>query len=130
MKNGLKTLLYLFILRGCLACQHDPSISDILVVEKPIELPDSCGLKTVTYSKTLKPIFEFYCDGCHGDIRASKGINLQGYDNLKWWIMHDSSRVLGSIRYEKGSFMPPGGKLVHCNLQQIETWVKDGMKNN
>jgi hypothetical protein len=130
MKTVFHCLILCQILIAALACQHDPSPIEVLIPKKPTEIPDSCGLKSVTYSKTIKPLLDFYCIGCHGNGSASKGINFEGYENLKLWINADSSRVLGSIRFEKGAFMPPIGKMAHCNIQQIEAWVKGGLKNN
>ncbi len=129
MKNGSTILFYLLILRGCLACQHESV--PIEIVEKPVEKTDSCSLKNVTYVKVVKGIFDDYCIKCHGNTIMSKGYNFQGFDNLKLWFSLDSLRLLHAIRHEKGLPMPLGGdKIPECKIRQIETWVREGLKEN
>jgi hypothetical protein len=129
MKNSLKILFYLLILRGVLACKHEP----IPITMTPIitESPDSCGVKNVTYNKTIRPIFNQYCVSCHGDQRMSKGYNFQEYQITTLWFKNDSTQILNVIRHEKGLSVPLGGdKLPECKIRQIETWVREGFKEN
>jgi hypothetical protein len=127
MKNSLKILIFGFILRGVLACKHEPL--PIPMTPVTLESPDSCGVKNVTYNKTIQPIFNQYCVDCHGDQRMWKGFNFQDYQITTAWFKNDSAQILHAIRHERGLPMPLGGdKLPECKIRQIETWVREGYK--
>jgi mono/diheme cytochrome c family protein len=129
MKNGLKTLFYLLLLHNVWACKHEP----VLIAPTPtiLEKSDSCSVKNVTYKTTVKAIFDDHCIRCHGNTIMSKGMNFQGYESLKLWFSLDSLRLLHAIRHEKGLPMPLGGdKIPDCKIRQIETWVREGYKEN
>ncbi len=129
MKNGAKILFYLLILRGFWACQHEPL--PIKIVDNSVVKSDSCSLKNVTYMSVVKGIFDNYCIKCHGNTTMSKGFNFQGFDNLKLWFSLDSLRILHAIRHEKGLPMPLGqNKIPECRIRQIETWLREGLKEN
>lgn len=104
-----------------MACQHAPSALVEPIIQ---ELPDSCALKNVAYKNKIETLFITHCYACHSGRGASKGINLEGYEGLKWWINNDSMRILGVIR--KGE-MPPTGKIPNCQILQLETWIQKGM---
>jgi hypothetical protein len=128
MKNSLKILICGFILRGVLACKHEPL--PIYVIPTIPEKPDAC-VKNISYKTPIKAIFDEHCLRCHGNTIMSKGMNFQGYESLKLWFSLDSLRLLHAIRHEKGLPMPLGeAKLPECKIRQIETWVKEGYKEN
>jgi mono/diheme cytochrome c family protein len=129
MKNGLKILFYLILLRGVLACKHEPI--PIATMPKTLEKTDACSLKNVSYKTTVKAIFDDYCITCHGNTIMSKGMNFQGYESLKLWFSLDSLRLLHAIRHERGLPMPLGeDKIPDCKIRQIETWIREGYKEN
>jgi cytochrome c5 len=121
MKSLLKFVSLSLILRGLLACQH----STMSVIEPTVKEPlDSCGVNNISYKTKIETVFTAHCYGCHSGTGASKGIDLEGYASLKWWMSNDSSRLLGVIR--RGE-MPPKGKIPNCQIQQIEAWLRKGM---
>lgn len=130
MKIGVKTIFFLFILWGGIACQHKPIEQPILI----IETPDPCGLKSVSYQKIIAPIITNNCVSsvCHNNGSAPRGIGLDGHFQLSSFVKNDSTRFFGAIR-QIGfyAYMPLGRpKLDSCSIQKLETWIRQGAPNN
>lgn len=92
-----------------------------------------CDTSQVTLSGTVKPILQTNCYSCHSNAAASSfgaGINLEDYSALQGRA--NSPSFLGAIRHASGfSPMPRGAeKLSSCDIRLIETWVKNGAKND
>ncbi len=130
MKNVLKLIFLLEILRGCSACKHEPSPIQIVVPEKVVENTDPCRLNQARYNDAVKVILSINCIECHNNGRQAKGYNFEGYTNSVQSFLRDTHHVLSVIRHEDYPNMPPSTKLSDCKIRQIETWVKEGFKEN
>ena len=113
-----KALIFRWILEGATnsECNTNPNTG--------------CDTTNITYSKTLMPIMQNYCLGCHNNSQAQGNVNLQGYDNVKKYMLAGS--FMGSIRHESGYVAMPSAviKLSDCNIKQFQKWFEAGMPNN
>ncbi len=84
-----------------------------------------CDTANVTFKRSVDPIFQTYCYGCHSAATTSGGIDLTDFNQLA--LLIDNGALLGSIRYEPGFIsMPQGGnKLSDCEINTIAIWVRD-----
>ena len=124
MKNSVFTLFFIVILRGLLACKHEP-----IVVLKP-ELPTNpCTDSTLTYEKNIAPIFAKHCQNCHGDTRAERGIRFDFYIGATTYVGRDTSRFFCTVEHTGNCLPMPLGlpKMGDCDIQKIRTWVQNGM---
>ncbi|MBI5323670.1 MAG: hypothetical protein HZB41_00015 [Ignavibacteriae bacterium] len=89
-----------------------------------------CDTTTVTFSKTIIPVLEINCIGCHGNVQPQGNINLEGYANVKKYV--DNGKFLGAIQHQKGFVPMPDNnmRLSDCNLRQLEIWIQNGAPNN
>jgi hypothetical protein len=88
-----------------------------------------CDTANVTYQKSVWPIVQISCLGCHSNSLANGGYNFSNYAGLKSAV--DKGRLLGSINYQPGfSGMPQGFNLNACQLATIKKWVHAGALNN
>lgn len=89
-----------------------------------------CDSSVYTYSAAVKPIMQNNCVACHSASLQNGGVDLSDYTGVK--SAATSGALLGTITHAAGfSAMPQGGnKLSDCNIQQIQKWIDDGMKNN
>jgi len=88
-----------------------------------------CDTATVTYSKSVAPIINTACLGCHSNALASGGYNFSTHAGVKAAVTN--GRLMGSINYLTGfSGMPQGYKLNSCQLATIKKWVDAGALNN
>lgn len=89
-----------------------------------------CDTTSVTYSKTIVPVLELNCIGCHGTVQPQGNTILEGYQNVKKLV--DNGKFLGAIQHLKGFVPMPDNnmKLSDCNLRQLEIWVLNGAPNN
>jgi hypothetical protein len=85
-----------------------------------------CDSVNVTYTKSISPILQAWCIGCHGGTNPSNGLSLETYDQAV--ACADSSRLMGAIRHETGySFMPNGsGSLSPCEIALFQKWIDLG----
>jgi len=95
-----------------------------------IDCGKGCDTTNVTFSKTISPMIQTNCQGCHSNSNPSGGINLQGYTNVKTYA--DFGSLLGSITHASGfSPMPKGGNMLSdCNIAQLKIWLAAGAPNN
>jgi len=89
-----------------------------------------CDTTTVTYAKTIVPVLELNCIGCHSNVDPQGKITLEGYQNVK--ILVDNGKIIGAIKHlPKFVPMPDNNmKLSDCNLRQLEIWISNGAPNN
>jgi hypothetical protein len=87
----------------------------------------NCDTTNVTYSGTVKPIFDNNCKGCHG---SGTPYNYDGYAQLSSYFAANSQKFLDNINYAGAQPMPPSGKLNDCYLKQIRIWIQAGYPNN
>lgn len=90
--------------------------------------PVPCDTVNMTYTNSIKPIFEQYCNmaGCHDAITKSSGHNLTTYAGTKPGVL--SGKLLGSVKQEPGYFPMPKDlpKLSDCDIAKIEAWINAG----
>ncbi len=113
-----KALIFRWIAEGAVNsdCNSNPSTG--------------CDTTNITYSKTLTPILQNYCLGCHNSTQAQGNVNLQGYDNVKKYVLAGS--FMGSINHQSGYVAMPSStiKISDCNIKQFQKWIDAGMPNN
>lgn len=89
----------------------------------------SVDTTNVTFSKSVKPMLDTYCVGCHKVGAASGSVVLDNYTGVKVYV--DNQRLFGSMSYQQGySPMPPTGKLTDCQLLVVQKWILKGAKND
>lgn len=84
--------------------------------------------QNITYTNTIKNIFDTYCIGCHSASNPSAGVQLDNYNAA---ISCDNTQLLGTIKWLQGyNPMPQGGsKLSDCNIAKIQKWINSGKPN-
>lgn len=89
----------------------------------------TCDTTGVTFSQSVLPIFDAYCNGCHSGASPSGEINLTSYAQV---VTVNTDRLLGSINHASNySPMPQNtDKLSDCNIALIAKWIADGSPNN
>jgi uncharacterized membrane protein len=95
------------------------------------QLSNSCDTTNITYSGSVAPIINSYCNTCHNKQNASSlgdGIVLDDYNSLK----NQAQTVVGSINHTSGFEPMPknANKLTKCQITVITKWVDAGMPNN
>lgn len=88
----------------------------------------NCDIEIITFSETIDPILDQNCKSCHYSGNGT-GITLDTYDDIQ--DVAESGKLLGAIKHLPGyDPMPQGGKLDDCSINQIETWISNGIPNN
>jgi hypothetical protein len=93
----------------------------------------TCGITVdtanVTFSKTIKPLLETNCVGCHKTGSVSGGVILDSYVNVKAYV--DNNKMWGAVNYLSSYLaMPPSQKLTDCQLLVVKKWIDKGAKND
>lgn len=100
---------------------------------------DLCDTTSITYSQTIRPIFEQSCYSCHSVGNANTnggGLDLQTYANLKDYLDGAQKYFISAIRREEfngvsASQMPKDlPKLKICEIKKMEMWIADGYPEN
>ncbi|MFN4234791.1 MAG: hypothetical protein ACK4IK_08300 [Bacteroidia bacterium] len=98
------------------------------VVSAPI---DCSSVNELSYKNDILPILEPNCasSGCHNDKSRKHNISVLNIEDVK--NAATKGELLGTIKHEKGypkmpMFKP---KLKNEDIQKIECWVKNGMKD-
>ncbi|GAB4293341.1 MAG: hypothetical protein Kow0068_18460 [Marinilabiliales bacterium] len=91
-----------------------------------------CDTSGVSYVNDVKPIIIGHCYYCHDNEHAAlygDNIFLEDFDDLIKAV--EDGSFYGSISYS-GDFdpMPKDYKLDSCDLMIIDTWIKNGAKND
>jgi len=102
---------------------------DKYVAPNSLSNTNSCDTTNVTYTNSIKAIFDNNCISCHNASNPSGGWALDTYNSSK--TCAQSGRLLGAVKWLSGySAMPPGGnKLSDCNIAKIQKWINAGMPN-
>ncbi len=84
-----------------------------------------CDTTNVTFARSVVPIFQKYCYGCHSSSNSSGGVDLTNFNQLS--VLIGNGSLLGSIRHDAGFIpMPVGGnKLSKCEIETIAIWARD-----
>lgn len=90
----------------------------------------TCNTTNVTFSASVKPILQTYCNGCHGGSSPLGNVDYNTYNGVKATVTN--GKLLGSIQQLSGfSPMPQNAnKLSACNLGIIKAWIDSGAPNN
>ncbi len=97
------------------------------------DLGKGCDTVNVTYSKTIAPIFQTYCLGCHGARDyATSGGNINFDDFAMVQAMATDGMIMGSITHTPPHpFMPKDReKLDTCSISKIKIWIDAGAIGN
>ena len=92
--------------------------------------PAGCDTTNVTFSGTVLPVLNTYCNGCHSGSAPSADINLSSWAGVMPSVTNGS--LVGSVEFSSSySAMPKGGnQLSDCNISVIKKWVDLGAKND
>ena len=87
-------------------------------------------LGTISYTKTISPLFQQYCNSCHGGNSPSGGIPMGNHTADKALALN--GKLYGSISHSNGySPMPQGmSKMNSCQLATVKKWIDSGAPNN
>ena len=123
MKN-LIIVLTAIVITSVTSCYYDAS--DLLY-------PSAAKCDTITsvsYQKSIVPLFQQQCYACHTGAGASGGIIMGNHAADK--VIAVNGKLYGSISYATGfSPMPKGmAKMNTCQLQLIKKWIDAGCPNN
>jgi len=91
----------------------------------------TCDTSNVTYGKTIAPILQTNCTGCHsGSAPSGGGIDLSTYTSVLTQV--NSGKLWGDINHVSGfNAMPLGGSMLSsCDLSKIHIWIVAGAPNN
>jgi len=128
-KNPMKQLIILsliLLIASVSGCYYD---SEEHLYPK---LSTPCDDTVVTFSGTVTSIMQ-PCLSCHSNANALNeggAIKLQNYaDVIK---MVTNGKLMGSITHANGFIPMPngGGKLVDCEINQLQKWIDNGTPNN
>ena len=100
----------------------------ILQGAKDTKCSENCDSVNVTYSKTIQPILNTSCIGCHSAGNPSGEVVISNYNNVKALV--NSGQLIGTITGTDYPQMPPSNPLSTCKIGQIRAWVKAGALNN
>jgi cytochrome c5 len=89
----------------------------------------ACDTVNVSYTKTILPLLEKHCLGCHAAAIRTAGVNLSGYNNVKFYA--GNTLLVGVSSRQRGFVaMPPAGPISDCEMRVIRAWVEQGAKDN
>lgn len=88
-----------------------------------------CDTTNVTFSKSVSPIIQSTCSGCHSGANPNGGVRLTNYSEIKQVV--NNGKLDGAINHRAGfKPMPPGGSLETCAKAKIRIWINAGAPNN
>ena len=91
---------------------------------------NGCDTLNVTWSATVRPIIQSYCQGCHSGSAPSGGVSLDNYAAVSNSAFNGS--LLGSVQHSNGWTPMPyqSNQLSSCDIAKIRIWVNAGAPNN
>jgi hypothetical protein len=99
---------------------------------KDVQYPaNSCDTASVTYSKSIVPLFSQHCYSCHsGSASNGNGVKLDVYNSAKAYALFGS--MLQMVNHQPGFVAMPkdAAKLSDCNIATIRIWIEAGAPNN
>lgn len=124
-------LMFVLFLPGCTKdsgktpAPQVPTASPVPpITTQTATITDPCD--TVTYTRTIRPIFVKVCLRCHGDVNPSAGFSLNSYALLK--VKADNGRLAARVIRGEGGFMPQGRAMSADTLSLINCWIKNNTK--
>ncbi len=123
LKMGLFSII--LVLSSCYADKEE-----VLYRFDNQTLSPICDTSNVTYTLSIAPIMQSYCNACHNVSNASAGWVTDNYDSLK--IIALNGKLLGTITHAAGdSAMPQGGTgLNSCDIAKVRKWISSGTLHN
>jgi len=113
-------ILFIFLSMGFIlnSCERDE-----IAILKPVEIDKSCDTNNVSFKEFIKPAIDKNCKECHNNSLNYRGINLDGYDNIK------KNAVNGELRSSIYGSM--GGYINNdCDIAKIQAWINQASLNN
>nr|WP_299416335.1 hypothetical protein [uncultured Emticicia sp.] len=113
------------------------AISQIAIIKQWIDEGAkniTCGAIVIdsanpTFSKSIKPIIDTYCVGCHQTKAAQGSVILDNYTFIKNYV--DNQKLWHVVNYHLGYVgMPLNQKLGNCQIEAIKKWIIAGAVNN
>lgn len=125
MKNKIPGIIFIIILFSLfISCYFDKK-SEVY----PIIGSGACDTTNVTYSVSVKKIFDGYCNSCHSSAVAAGGVVLDNYDAAI--VPALNGKLMGTVKHSSGfNAMPPGTQLDDCKIATLNKWVQSGAPNN
>lgn len=127
MEKGLKyflpAVLLSILIGGLQSCYYDNE-------EALYPIAVECDTLIVTYSATIAPIMNAFCNECHGGSTPNAGYNTDTYIGLKY--IADNGKLFGVTHHEPGFQQMPKDRpqLSSCNLDKIRIWINEGALDN
>lgn len=82
-----------------------------------------------TYSKSIVPILQNACLGCHASASTGGNVLLTSYDQVLLQVKN--GKLMGGLTSQPGyTPMPQAGGLSPCDLNAFKIWVMHGAPNN
>ena len=122
MPRGILSVLLVFMLNACLQDKET-----VLAPKTCSTLPSG----QVSFSKDIFPIIKINCLQCHDAKNHSDGIVIENYAQIA--ESGKSGELYNSIQINSSTgkaYMPRGGRLMDCEIDLIQAWVKQGALNN
>jgi len=94
----------------------------------------TCGARIIdaampTFTKSIKPIIDTYCVGCHQTKAAKASVVLDSYAVIKNYV--ENQKLWHVINYHVGYVgMPQNQKLGVCQIEAIKKWIDSGAVKN
>lgn len=93
------------------------------------ECKQTCSDLPITYTKTIKPLINKYCTGCHFGDYAQDGIELEAHSQIAE-IALDGRLMNSLLGINNVSRMPQLTAMPNCEIEQIRKWIADGAPKN
>lgn len=128
MKNII--LLFSFVL-FCLVSFHSCKTDN---AEELYPNPPVCDTVNMKFSANVSPILNANCaiSGCHTTANKNNAAGY-AYDSYSETMNSvNNGKLLKSIKHEAGTSQMPKGssKMIDCNINIIESWIRRGALNN
>lgn len=90
----------------------------------------SCDTTNISYLNDVVPILSANCYICHKSDVALGGITMDNYTLASDLAL--SGSFLGALKHKSPySPMPKGGnQLIQCDIDKLESWIRDGTPDN
>jgi hypothetical protein len=91
---------------------------------------DNCDTTgTMSYSGSIAPIMQKYCNDCHNSAMAESGVVTENYQGLS--VVANNGSLWAAVSWSGPIHMPQGQRqLSECNLVKINKWILAGAPNN
>ncbi len=94
--------------------------------------PPPPPVATASFANDINPILQNNCLGCHNNVTASGGFNVETYAGVQARVV--AGNAGGSLLFQRveNDSMPAGGAnpLLQAEKDLIETWIQEGALNN